>query len=1056
MDAVLNGTIKVLLVESEESDYALIKDLLSRTRGAKFELLWVQDFVAAGYEMAGMDYDVCLLDDRLGKESGLDLVRQTLLLGSNAPLIMLTAQDEYQLDLDAMRAGVADYLVKSGLTSQLLERAIRYAMERQRLETALQRTSAEHTYLAAAIEQLSVGVLISDPNQPDNPLVFVNPAFTKITGHTAEEALGRNARFLKCEDSDPSKLKCIRESLRERRLYKEVILNKRKDGTVFHNALVINPVFNNHGELLNFVGLIEDVTARVQVEQKAAQLVAIVEGSDDAIKGTTLDGIITSWNPAAEAAYGYTAAEMIGQPMQRLLPLDRLDENRNLLKRIALGERVQNYETVRLTKDGTLLNMALTISPIKDSAGRVTGASTIAHDISDKHRAEARLRKSETAMADAQTQAHIGSWELDLLTQVATSSDGMFRLLGLDPGDRQSGPDPLLSQNYGEEHLKLEQIIRDAISSRKECKIDRQVTLPDGTLRELHSMVMPIFNSAGQVIKVAGTSMDVTERRGMEQELLLHVNALEEARDAAQAATQAKSVFLANMSHEIRTPMNGVIGMTGLLLETHLTDEQRDYTETIRGSGDSLLTIINDILDFSKIEAGKMAIEVSEFSLREAIEDVTDLMALRAHAKGLELLANLPSGLPSRLRGDAGRIRQVLTNFVGNAVKFTECGEVVIEAYLLAEDADNATIRLVVRDTGIGIASKQLESIFESFTQADGSTTRRYGGTGLGLTISRQLIALMDGRVGVESVPGEGSSFWAELTLQKVAGQQPATQDLLPITLRGAHALIVDDNAVNRLILREQLQSWGMRTTESGSGEEAVKTLSEAADDEFGLVLLDMMMPEMNGEQTAKAIQSNTHLRDVPLILLSSGTRESSAEFRAKGLAAVLLKPIRQSSLYKALIDACCTGAAASFPLPGPGGAYNPLGLRVLMAEDNTTNQKLAMRLLQKWGCRADAVANGIEALEALEAVPYDLVLMDMQMPEMDGLAAATAIRQGEFSTGGHIPIIAMTANAMEADREICLAAGMDDYVSKPIKPSELYLKMSNLASSERLAGVAS
>ena len=708
------------------------------------------------------------------------------------------------------------------------------------------------------------------------------------------------------------------------------------------------------------------------------------------------------------------------------------------------------------------------IYPVKDEGGHIREVVLIHEDVTEQARAEAALRESEARfrfMADAMPQI--------IWTAGADGSPDYYNQRWHDytgmtlEQSRDWGWLPVLHPDDLESSIaRWTQSYSTGTDYEVEYRFKRA---DDGAYRWHLGRAVPMHDAEGRIVKWFGTCTDIDDYKrtqetlheiqdGLEArvaqrtaQLEAQARELEGARNLAEASARAKSEFLANMSHEIRTPMNGVIGMTGLLLETALTGDQRDFAQTIQSSGEALLTIINDILDFSKIEAGKMEIEAADFSLREALEDVAGLLAPRAQAAGLELISHVPGDVPECLRGDPGRIRQVLTNFAGNALKFTPRGEVVIEARLVAETARDATVRLSVRDSGIGIARERQGAIFESFTQADGSTTRRYGGTGLGLTICRQLTHLMGGRIGVESEPGRGSTFWVELTLPKQRAT-PAPRAALPSRLDGLRALIVDDNAVNRRILREQLQSWGCRAEEAEGGREALEALAGSGADPFGLALLDMMMPDMDGAETARRIRADTRWHGIPLVLLSStGSRDSRAARPAGGFAAALVKPVRQSQLFDTLITVLAAGEAC----PDLGAVekvesatrVEPLGLRILLAEDNLTNQKLALRLLGKWGCRADAVANGMEALDALAQKPYDAVLMDVQMPEMDGLEATAAIRCREAAGGGppavfHIPIIAMTANAMQGDRERCLEAGMDDYVSKPIRPQDLYGKL--------------
>jgi len=552
---------------------------------------------------------------------------------------------------------------------------------------------------------------------------------------------------------------------------------------------------------------------------------------------------------------------------------------------------------------------------------------------------------------------------------------------------------------------------------------------------------------------------DITERRLSEMRLaefaslMEHKNLeLDEALAQATSASKTKGEFLANMSHEIRTPMNGVIGMTGLLLDTELTGEQRRYAETVRASAESLLSLINDILDLSKIEAGKLDLEALDFDLLNLLDDIVDTQAFRAHEKNLELLCKVSPETPAFVTGDPGRLRQILNNLIGNAIKFTKEGEIVIQVSLAEEQEADCVLCFSIRDTGIGIPEDKQSILFNKFMQADASTTRQYGGTGLGLAISKQLSEMMGGKIGVNSQAGQGSEFWFTVRL----GKQPegAQSAVLPSAevLHGVRALVVDDNATNCEILSMRMNAWGMRPLEVQDGPTALQALYRALDedDPYRVAVIDMQMPGMDGATLGRAIKIDPRLADVRMIMLTSvGKRGDARQFQELGFSAYGTKPVRHQDLFNILVNVLLgvpdTEAHSIVTRHSACEVMSSTTLngRILLVEDNYTNQQVALGILKKFGIQADAVGNGVEALKALSQIPYDLVLMDMQMPVMDGIEATRTIRSQQANVLDHmIPIIAMTANAMQGDREKCLEAGMNDYVSKPVPPRSLYEKL--------------
>jgi PAS domain S-box-containing protein len=802
-----------------------------------------------------------------------------------------------------------------------------------------------------------------------------------------------------------------------------------------------------------------DVTERKRAEARA-QLAAIVQSSEDAIIGKALDGTITSWNPAAARLYGYSAAEAVGQSISLIIPPERRDELPELLARVARGESITQFETERVRTDGTRLAVSVSIAPVRAASGAVVAAAVVARDITERKRAEEALRASEARLGALLDAAPDASVIVDKAGRIARVNAQTERLFGYAREELLGRPvELLLPERFRRGHVRHRASYQAAPRARPMgMGLDLYARRKDGSEVPVEVSLSPLQTAEGTL--VISAIRDITARKQAEQALERTNRQLARANEELARASRVKSAFLATMSHEIRTPMNGVIGMMDLLLDTTLTPEQHEYAETVRASGEALLTLLNDILDFSKIEAGRLDLEVTDCDVRRIVEDVVDLFAAQARDRGLELASLVYQDVPPVLRGDPGRLRQVLTNLIGNAIKFTEQGEVVVRATLAEQTDEAALVRFAVTDTGIGMTPEEQTQLFQPFSQADSSTTRKYGGTGLGLAISKRLVELMSGEIGVESALGQGSTFWFTARLSRPTTSSlaaPAAADL-----RGKRVLVVDDNATTCQIVHDQIMSWGMLNGMAADAQSALTTLREAqrGGTPYDVAIVDLDMPDMDGLELARAIRANPALAAIKLVLLVS-TRlcepsDDEAAWQAD-IDAFLTKPVRQSPLYNSLVMVLSGSVGQHIPatdVAANGGARPHTASvgeahvgdvhirgRVLVVEDNVVNQRVAVRMLEKQGYRADAAANGREAVEMLTQIPYDLVLMDCQMPVMDGYAATAEIRRREREQGavaGRTPIIAMTASALNGDAEKCLAAGMDDYLAKPVNVQRL------------------
>ncbi|MFH0823710.1 MAG: response regulator [Pseudomonadota bacterium] len=881
---------------------------------------------------------------------------------------------------------------------------------------------------------------------PSGSYLWVSPSCETITGFSASEFLSDPGLFRRIVF--PDDLAIIRNHFHESMESDHWIphtLNFRivtRDGQVRWISHACRPVLNSDGTFGGRRSSYKDITDRVDAEEalrlSEERFRNIYDRAPVMMHSIDESGTIRNVNGRWLEVMGYDREEVVGNRIGRFMNQESMDRAvSSILPMFWQHGKVKDVSYKYITKDGSILDVLLDSVVMEDPEwGKIS--LSIVRNITLRKRAEEELRNTKTLLdliiRNLPTPIFLkdaGNLSYLLWNRASELLYGHSKEEVIGKTASHFFPDDQVERFVSQD--------REILASGELLFIPEQlVATKEHGIRILQSKKLPIMGEDGKPRYILGISEDITERK-------LAENALIEAREAAERASKAKSDFLANMSHEIRTPMNGVIGMTELALNTDLTSEQREYLEAVSMSAHSLLTLINDILDFSKMEAGKFELVAVNFSLRDCIGDTMTSLSAQADAKGLELAYQIPSNVHDTLIGDPGRLRQIMINLLGNSIKFTGSGEVVLVVEPESEEDKQIALHFVVSDTGIGIPEDKRESIFKAFEQVDGSSSKHYPGTGLGLAIASQLVEMMDGSIWIESEVGKGSRFHftARFGITSEAKRCPVA--VSPVNLKDVRVLVVDDNGTNRRILEGILLGWNMVPTCVDGGASALASLAAAdkSGEGFPLAIVDYMMPGMDGFELSARIRGNPDLAGTKIIMLTSaGQRGDAARCLTLGIAAYLLKPVKQSELLTAMSTALFPAERDAKPatlVTRHSIRESKRKLEILLAEDNPVNQKLASKLLQKMGHTVTIAANGREALSMLETRAFNMVLMDVQMPEMDGFEATHLIREMEKTTGGHLPIVAMTAHAMKGDRERCLDAGMDGYVSKPINQQELF-----------------
>ncbi len=874
--------------------------------------------------------------------------------------------------------------------------------------------------------------------------IFAAGNSKKILGYENEELIGKTPFDFMPEDKLESEKTRFMKIIKKRRPIVDIkhwCLNKNgRKVCLLTNGL---PIFDSKGQHLGYRGVEKDITKNIIMEKQLNQSLKTTEMIIDNLPiGMVIigkDRSIRQINKVALNILGLKSKkDAIGLSChQTLCPADKFK-----CPILDLKQKVDQSEKIIIDSNGDRIPIYKTALPLNLEGQDVIIEAFM--DISQIKKAENALKESEEQLLAVMGTIVDPLVVYDDLGKVTYLNPAFTRIFGWTS-------DELLGRRIDfipdQEIVPTRNVINRVLKGEGLSGFETKRITKAGNIIDIRVGAALLLDAKGKPKGIVANLQDISREKGVQEKLSTLNKELEEAVQKADVANRAKSEFLANMSHEIRTPMNGVIGMTSLLLSTPLNSEQKEFTETIKQSGEALLDIINDILDYSKIESGKLDLENIDFDLRVTLDETSDLLAIKAHEKNLEFINMFHHDVPSLLCGDPGRLRQILINLTGNSIKFTKQGEVAIHTSLENEDDNCVNIRFSIVDTGIGIPKNRMTRLFKSFSQVDSSTTRQYGGTGLGLTISKKLAEKMGGQIGVESEEGKGSTFWFTAVFKKQPKNR-VKKVLVPENITNKRILIVDDNTTNRYILREQLKLWNCQYDQAENGQQALEklALAKADNNPFDIAILDMQMPKMDGKTLGKKIKNDPNIKNTILILMSSmGQRGDAKQLKKIGFSAYLIKPVKQSQLFNCL--SIVAGIQNKIKEKNHETLINRHSLaedqkqkiRILLAEDNQINQKVALSILKRLGYNADIASNGQKAIKALELFDYDLVLMDCQMPVMDGYKATGEIRNPDSKVLNHSTIvIAMTANAMKGDQEKCIASGMDDYLPKPVKPQEL------------------